>query len=111
MFSLVMALPVRCLSPWYRTGSIYRLSSQSKSMSSSCEAGYSATGTWTRPKAIAPFQIERGMASPPARTGAQRDRAANAAPGYGDAVSALGVIDAEAEDERRVDHRRVQPAV
>ncbi len=40
-------------------------------MSSSCDAGYSATGTWTRPKAMAPFQMERGMGILKCATAAQ----------------------------------------
>src|SRR6478736_3593379 len=38
-----------------------RLSSQSKSMPISCDAAYSPTGTCTRPKLMAPFQMTLGM--------------------------------------------------
>ena len=49
-----------------------RLSSQSKSMPVSVAAGYSATGTWTSPKLIAPFQMLRGIDASLNRAHAER---------------------------------------
>jgi len=63
MFRRSTSLPIRLLTRLQPTGSIERLSSQSKSMPVSEDAGYTATGMCTRPKVMAPFQIARGMAT------------------------------------------------
>ncbi|MNG36150.1 hypothetical protein D3C84_1230900 [compost metagenome] len=61
MCSLVTSLPLTLFTRLYPTGSMLRLSSQSKSTPWDDVADTSATGICTSPKLIAPFQIARAM--------------------------------------------------